>query len=90
MQPEKPDSPHRLLTSFRRKLRNVRAELKQAVEQAQDFSARYTENIALGLSCRTAVYDLPQIMNVRLCDMKPQFSVVKRKPQSHSLRGLFA
>lgn len=43
-------------------LRNVRAELKQAIEQAQNFSAQYTEDIALGLSYRTAIYDLPQIM----------------------------
>ena len=43
-------------------LRNVRAELKNAVEQAQNFSARYTENITIGMGWRSAIYDLPKIM----------------------------
>ena len=30
--------------------------------QTQNFSTQYTEDIALGLSYRTAIYDLPQIM----------------------------
>ena len=40
-------------------LRNVRQELKNAVEQAQNFSARYAENISIGMPVRSAIYDLP-------------------------------
>lgn len=43
-------------------LRNVRTELKKAIEQAQNFSTRYSENITIGLGWRSAIYDLPQIM----------------------------
>ena len=43
-------------------LRNVRDELKRAIEQAQNFSEKYVENITIGLSWRSAIYDLPQIM----------------------------
>ena len=43
-------------------LRNVRAELKKAIEQAQNFSARYAENITIGMAYRTAVYHLPEII----------------------------
>ena len=43
-------------------LRNVRTELKGAIEQAQNFSTRYTENITIGMGWRSAIYDLPKIM----------------------------
>ena len=55
-------------------LRNVRAELKQAIEQAQNFSTHYTEDIALGLSYRTAIYDLPQIMK-EFSQLHPSVSI---------------
>ena len=43
-------------------LRNVRLELKYAIEQAQNFNTRYTENITIGMAWRAAIYDLPKIM----------------------------
>lgn len=43
-------------------LRSVHDELKRAIEQAQNFSTRYAENIKIGLGWRSAIYDLPQIM----------------------------
>ena len=43
-------------------LRNVRTELKGAIEQAQNFSTRYTENITIGMGWRSAIYDLPKLM----------------------------
>ena len=55
-------------------LRNVRTELKQAIEQAQNFSAKYLEDIALGLSYRTAIYDLPQIMK-EFAQIHPSVSI---------------
>lgn len=40
----------------------VRSELKNAIEQAQNFSTLYSENISIGLSYRSAIYHLPQII----------------------------
>ena len=52
----------------------MRTELKQAIEQAQNFSARYTEDITLGLSYRTAIYDLPKIMK-EFSQLHPSVSI---------------
>ena len=49
-------------TQFCTTLRNVRDELKKAIEQAQNFSTKYSENITIGIPWRSAIYHLPQIM----------------------------
>ncbi|MBQ7592746.1 MAG: LysR family transcriptional regulator [Synergistaceae bacterium] len=41
-------------------LRNIRNELKLAIEQGQNFSTRYQRNITIGLPMRSAVYFLPE------------------------------
>lgn len=41
-------------------LRNIRSELKRAVEQGQNFSSRYKTNISIGLPMRSALYFLPE------------------------------
>ena len=41
-------------------LRNIREELKFAIEQGQNFSNRYQENISIGLPMRSAIFFLPQ------------------------------
>ena len=41
-------------------LRNVRGELKLAVEQGQNLSSRYRTNISIGLPMRSALYFLPE------------------------------
>ena len=41
-------------------LRNIRLELKRAVEQGQNFSSRYKTNISIGLPMRSALYFLPE------------------------------
>ena len=41
-------------------LRNIRSELKRAVEQGQNFSSRYQTNISIGLPMRSALYFLPE------------------------------
>lgn len=41
-------------------LRNVRNELKRAIEQGQNFSSRYHTNISIGLPMRSALYFLPE------------------------------
>lgn len=41
-------------------LRNIREQLKNAIEQGQNFSAKYQENISIGLPMRSAIYFLPE------------------------------
>ena len=41
-------------------LRNIRSELKRAIEQGQNFSSRYQTNISIGLPMRSALYFLPE------------------------------
>ena len=41
-------------------LRNIRNELKFAIEQGQNFGSRYKANISIGLPMRSAIYFLPQ------------------------------
>lgn len=55
-------------------LRNVRDELKMAIEQAQNFSTRYSENITIGSAWRSAIYDLPQIIR-KLAQTHPSVSI---------------
>lgn len=40
-------------------LRNIREQLKNAIEQGQNFSAKYQEDISIGLPMRSAIYFLP-------------------------------
>ena len=41
-------------------LTNMREELKRAIEQGQNFSTKYKENITIGMSVRQALYLLPE------------------------------
>lgn len=43
-------------------LRTVYGQLKAAIEQGQNFSAKYTESIRMALPIRSAIYFLPQVM----------------------------
>ncbi len=43
-------------------LRNIRLELKRAIEQGQNFSSRYQTNISIGLPMRSALYFLPEVI----------------------------
>ena len=45
-------------------LRNIRNELKLAVEQGQNFSSRYHTNITIGLPMRSALYLLPEAIRI--------------------------
>lgn len=55
-------------------LRNVRDELKKAIEQAQNFSTKYSQNITIGSAWRSAIYHLPQVMR-KLAGLHPSVSV---------------
>jgi DNA-binding transcriptional LysR family regulator len=41
-------------------LSNMREEMKRAIEQCQNFSAKYKENITISMSVRQALYFLPE------------------------------
>ena len=45
-------------------LANMRLELKRAIEQGQNFSAKYQDNITISLMVRQAVYFLPEAMRL--------------------------
>ena len=45
-------------------LTNMRKELKRAIEQGQNFSARFTDNITISMMVRQAVYFLPEAMRL--------------------------
>ena len=55
-------------------LRNVRDELTKAIEQAQNFSTRYSENITIGSAWRSAIYYLPQVIR-KLAQLHPSVSI---------------
>ncbi|MCR4600373.1 MAG: LysR family transcriptional regulator [Clostridia bacterium] len=44
-------------------LSNMREELKRAIEQGQNFSAKYRDNITICLMVRQALYFLPEAIN---------------------------
>ena len=45
-------------------LAGMREELKRAIEQGQNFSARYRDSISIGLMVRQAVFFLPEAMSL--------------------------
>ena len=67
-------------------LRNVRAELKKAIEQAQNFSAKYSENITIGMGWRSAIYYLPQIIR-EFSQLHPSVSVTPVFSVEHSIEN---
>ena len=67
-------------------LRNVRAELKKAIEQAQNFSAKYSENITIGMGWRSSIYYLPQIIR-EFSQLHPSVSVTPVFSVEHSIEN---
>ena len=51
-------------TQFVSFLSNMREDLKRAVEQGQNFSARYRDSISISLMVRQSVYFLPEAMRL--------------------------
>ncbi|MCR4775014.1 MAG: LysR family transcriptional regulator [Saccharofermentans sp.] len=45
-------------------LTNMREEMKRAIEQGQNFSAKYNDNISIVMSVRQALYFLPEAIRV--------------------------
>ena len=45
-------------------LANMREEMKRAIEQGQNFSAKYTDSVSIGLMVRQAVFFLPDAIKL--------------------------
>jgi DNA-binding transcriptional LysR family regulator len=58
-------------------LQNLRNQLTQAIEQGQNFSSKYTDDIVVGLPLRSALYFLPEAM-IRLQEQFPTVSVTPK------------
>ena len=55
-------------------IRDINAQLNRAIEQGQNFSTRYRDNIRIGMSVRSAIYHLPEIIN-RFHEEEPSVSI---------------
>ncbi len=55
-------------------LRTIQDMLNSAIEQGQNFSAKYTDDITIGLPMRSAIYFLPQAIT-SFAQMNPDVSV---------------
>ncbi len=64
-------------TQFCISLRNIRNEMKKAVEQGQNVDVKYTEDISIALPYRTAIYFLPKAIR-ELSDVNPSISITPR------------
>ncbi len=58
-------------------LRNIHQELKDAIEQGQNFARQYREDISIGLSVRTMIHKLPQAM-IEFAKLYPDVSVTPK------------
>ena len=64
-------------SQFCQTLRNIRDQLKSAVEQGQNFSAKYSEDISIGIPVRSMLAHLPQVM----IEFEKKYSDVSVSPQ---------
>ncbi|MBR1648401.1 MAG: LysR family transcriptional regulator [Alphaproteobacteria bacterium] len=62
---------------FSHALKNIRAELKNAVEQGQNFSSQYSSSIIIGIPVRSMLKRLPQAM-MEFSSKFPDVSIVPR------------
>jgi len=59
---------------FVTELRSIRERLKRAIEQGQNFSVKYIEDIRIAMPIRSAIYFLPKAI-MSLASLKPEVSV---------------
>ena len=58
-------------------LANMREELKRAVEQGQNYSAKYKDSISISLMVRQAVFFLPEAMRL-FADLVPDVQIIPK------------
>ena len=64
-------------SQFVAQLANIMEELKRAVEQGQNFSARYKDSITISMMVRQAVYFLPEAMRI-FAEQQPEIQIVPK------------
>ena len=64
-------------SQFVTSLANMREELKRAIEQGQNFSARYRDSITINMMVRQAVYFLPEAMK-QFAEVRPDVQIIPK------------
>lgn len=67
-------------------LRNIQAELNAAIEQGQNFSRKYTDDITIGVSVRSAIHKLPQAI-MEFNQQYPKVSITPKFNQEASIEA---
>ena len=67
-------------------LTGMRAEMKRAIEQGQNFSAKYRDDISISLMVRQAIYFLPEAIRM-LAKQHPEVQVTPRFQYEGSLES---
>lgn len=67
-------------------LANMREEMKRAVEQGQNFSAKYKDNITISMMLRQAVYFLPEAMRI-FSDRHPDIQITPKFEYENGVEG---
>lgn len=65
-------------------LTNMREDLKRAVEQGQNFSKKYKDNISIGMMVRQSVFFLPEAMRL-FTESYPDVQITPRFQYSNSM-----
>lgn len=67
-------------------LANMREEMKRAIEQGQNFSAKYKDNITISMMVRQAVYFLPEAMRI-FSDRHPDIQITPKFEYENGVEG---
>jgi DNA-binding transcriptional LysR family regulator len=67
-------------------LANMREEMKRAIEQGQNFSAKYKDNITISMMVRQAVYFLPEAMRI-FSDRHPNIQITPKFEYENGVEG---
>ena len=67
-------------------LANMREEMKRAVEQGQNFSAKYKDNITISMMVRQAVFFLPEAMRI-FSDRHPDIQITPKFEYENGVEG---
>ena len=67
-------------------LANMREEMKRAIEQGQNFSAKYRDSITISMMVREALYFLPEAMRT-FSEKYPEVQIVPRFEYENSMES---
>ena len=73
-------------SQFATYLANMREEMKRAIEQGQNFSAKYKDNITISMMVRQAVYFLPEAMRI-FSDRHPDIQITPKFEYENGVEG---